>query len=453
MIGMPRQVDRALAVLTAAGYEAYLVGGAVRDHVKGLTQCHDWDIATNALPADIARVFKTSHIVETGLRHGTVTLITEGVAMEITTYRSGKRVEESPFASKRALSLEEDVSHRDFTVNALAYTPESGIVDLVGGVADIRTNTLRCVGDPVERFREDGLRVLRALRFASVFGMDIEPVTEQAAREHAELLKTVAAERIQAELTKLLCGRDVERVLIEYGDIIAVVLPEIKPMFGFLQHNPHHDKDVWLHTVKVVGASPAQPVLRWTALLHDIGKPNCFTRDLDGIGHFYGHAAKSVDIANGIFKRLRFERASHMRILQLIKYHDMPIADDEKVLKRLLNRFGEQASLQLVAVHCADTIGQHPAYHARLDTYAAIRNTLQKLIDRRACFALKDLCVNGHDMMARGLEGRAIGDALRYLLEAVIDGAVSNERDELLAYLNYNFIGSISCPQQIEVSE
>lgn len=433
---LPSQVKLALSMLEQAGHEAFLVGGSVRDYVRENKQGSDWDITTSALPEETKAVFSAYRLIETGLKHGTVTVVIDHEPLEITTYRvDGSYTDHRrPDFVRFTRNLRDDVERRDFTMNALAYNPETGIVDLVGGTDDIRANLVRCVGDPDLRFREDALRILRALRFAAVLGMKIDPATADAAHRNKELLSEIAAERIQVELTKLICGKDAATVLLTYSDVFAAVLPEIIPMFGFDQRNPHHDRSVWEHSVAVMAHSPSTPVMRWTALLHDIGKPHCFSLDDTGIGHFFGHASISTSLADTILRRLRFDNATRERILLLIKNHDTPLPTEEKGVKRLMNRLGAEAALQLVDVHRADTAGQHPCCAYRYNEFDAVRLLMQKAIDDAACFSLKDLAVNGNDLISMGLHGKQVGSTLQMLLNAVIDGTVPNAHSALLEF-------------------
>ena len=438
MMYVPPQVNTTLELLAAAGYEAYLVGGAVRDYVRENRQGHDWDITTSALPEEVEQVFAGYHLIETGLKHGTVTVVIDGEPLEITTYRVDGSYSDHrrPDSVSFTRSLQEDVERRDFTMNALAYNPATGIVDLVGGVKDIEAKILRCVGDPDRRFQEDALRILRALRFASVLGLEIEPATAQAAHNNKDLLKAISAERIQVELSKMLCGEGVQEVLTEYADILAVVMPELEPMYGFEQHNPHHNSDVWNHTIKVVANAPGDPVMRWTALLHDVGKPHCFSFDEQGIGHFFGHASKSTVIADELLQRLRFDNATRERIVLLVKNHDTPLPVDEKGVKRLMNRLGSDAALQIVDIHRADTAGQHPDCAYRYAEFDRVQTMMQKVLDEQACFAVKDLAIKGNDILSKGLRGKPVGEMLQRTLNAVMDGEVLNEKKELLSFMD-----------------
>lgn len=457
MMDLPQQVNTALELLTAAGYEAYLVGGAVRDYVRDNRRGKDWDIATSALPEEVEQVFSAYHLIKTGRKHGTVTVVIDHIPLEITTYRIDGSYSDHrrPDSVRFTRSLRVDLERRDFTMNALAYHPASGVVDVVGGVRDIRENLVRCVGDPDRRFREDALRMLRALRFASVFGMDIDRATAQAIHRNRELLTEIAVERVQVELTKLLCGAGVERVLEDFADVIAVVIPELIPMFGFEQRNPHHDRDVWRHTVAVVGAIDAVPVLRWVALLHDIGKPHCFSLDETGVGHFYGHAAKSTALAHEILLRLRFDNATRERVELLTKHHDTPLPNEEKGVKRLMNRLGPEAAFQIIEMHRADTAGQHPDCAYRYAEFDAVQAVAQQIVEKAACFSVKDLAIDGHDLLALGLRGKQVGQALQCALDGVMDAAVPNERTLLLDYVDRTLFleGRLCCPHDFRQNE
>lgn len=276
--------------------------------------------------------------------------------------------------------------------------------------------------------------MLRALRFASVYGMAIEAATAAAIHRNKELLKGIAAERILVELTKMLCGEGVADIMRDFADVLAVPIPELAPMFGFEQHNPHHDKDVWNHTISVVESISPEPVLRWAALLHDIGKPSCFSLTEDGVGHFYGHSDQSTTMTESILSRLRFDNASKDRIVRLVRYHDMPITADRKLVKRLLSKHGEEATRQLIELHRADTLGQSTICRNRLDIFEVACAVLNEIIREESCFSLKDLAVNGHDMIALGIVGTEIGKVLQECLDAVLDEKIPNEHDILVDF-------------------
>ena len=434
MMMLPQEVAAALSRLTAAGYEAYVVGGAVRDAVRGLRRTNDWDITTSALPRQVEQVFSDLRCIETGLKHGTVTVVIDQTPLEITTFRLDGTYSDHrhPDAVQFTRSLQEDLARRDFTMNALAYSPRTGLVDLYGGQADLARGLVRCVGQPDRRFDEDALRILRALRFAAVFSMQVEEQTTAAVHRCAPLLQSVAAERVQAELTRLLCGPGAGPILAAFADVLAVPMPELRPLFGLDQRNPHHDRDLWTHTVAAVSAAPADSVLRWAALLHDVGKPDRFTLDSSGVGHFYGHAAHSASIADAILTRLRFDTARRERIVTLIRLHDQPLLPERPAMMRLLHRLGDEAARQLIDLHRADTLAQAPMCQSRLADYDRCAAMLEEILREKACFSLRDLAVNGRDMLALGLQGPQVGAALDACLRAVMDGAAPNERAALL---------------------
>ena len=310
MIRLPAHAARAIEQLEGAGFETWAVGGCVRDSLRGAAP-HDWDLCTAARPEQMKAVFAGERVLETGLKHGTLTLLTDGGPLEITTFRAdgGYSDGRHPDAVRFVGSVEDDLARRDFTVGAMAWHPARGLCDPYGGLDDLQDGILRAVGDPDARFTEDGLRILRAVRFASQLGFAVEPQTAAAMRRQLARLDCVAAERVREELTRTLCGRFVQRALLSYRDVLAAVLPELVPMFDCAQQNPHHLYDVWEHSVRAVGQVPAVPALRWAMLLHDCGKPACKTIDEKGVGHFYGHPKVSREIAERIVQRLRFSGA------------------------------------------------------------------------------------------------------------------------------------------------
>ncbi len=434
---LPPQVSEAISRLEDGGYEAFLVGGAVRDYVMGIDGNTDWDITTNALPEQIESVFVKYRVIETGIKHGTVTVIIDAMPLEITTYRidgeysDHRRPDEVSFTS----SLREDMKRRDFTINAMAYNPKLGIIDYFGGKDDISAGIIRCIGSPEGRFQEDSLRILRGLRFSSVFKMAVDPNTSRAMHRNRELLSLTAGERIRSEFTKLLCGENVKGVLLEYADVICVFIPEIEAMIGFEQHSPYHDRDVWQHTAAVTESVPKDPILRWAALLHDIGKPQCFSMSAEGIGHFYGHGEKSVQLAENIMDRLHFDNHSRRQITELIRYHDIPIAPTSGSIKRLMNRLGAEAAGRLISLHRGDTMGQSALCADRIRQYDCAAGLLEQLVRENSCFSLKDLAVDGNDMMSLGLRGREIGAALEMCLNLVIDDKAANDREVLMDHI------------------
>ena len=432
MYPLPPQVNTALALLNQAGFEAFVVGGAVRDLLRG-SPVHDWDITTSALPEQTKAVFSDYRLIETGLKHGTVTVLLDGTPLEITTYRTEGTYSDHrrPDSVEFTRSLEEDLARRDFTVNAMAYHPKAGVVDPFGGKADLTARTIRCVGEPDKRFQEDALRMLRALRFAARFGFTIEPDTATAIHRNKFLLTHVAAERIREELTGLLCGSCVEPVLRQYHDVLSVPIPELAPLAGFKQYNRHHCHDIWGHTIAAVAAAPDLPVLRWAALLHDTGKPAHFFRSEDGVGHFYGHAEESANIAAAITARLRFDNASRDTIGFLVAHHHLFRDITEKTVKRAVLRFGKERLRLLLHLLRADTLGHSPCCFHHLNDI----RTLEAMIDAIPDFTVKNLAVNGSDLLAQGSEGAQIGQALERLLNAVVFENIENEKETLLHHL------------------
>ncbi len=434
MFTLPETVQSILARLEAAGHTAYAVGGAVRDLIRGVPP-HDFDLTTSARPEEVMKVFAGETIVPTGLSHGTVTLVIDRTPYEITTFRGedGYTDHRRPDQVYFIDSIEADLARRDFTAGAIAYSPTHGLCDPFGGIADVKAGVLRAVGDPMTRFAEDGLRVLRALRFASACGFTVEAETARALHEGKHLIAPVAAERIYSELTRTLCGADVEQVLLTYGDVIAEAIPELTPMFGFPQNTSYHDRDVWAHTAATVAAVPADPILRWTMLLHDIAKPACHSVDAKGTSHFKTHPEKGAPVAEAVLTRLKAERVTREEVTALIYLHDIDLPNDRSGVHRLLVRLGRERTLRLLAVKEADLAGKSPygRTHGRDVILPRVKETVESLLAEGAPLTVRDLAVGGADLLALGLCGREVGDTLSRLLEAVVDG-VPNERKALL---------------------
>lgn len=440
----PPAVYSLLDRLQSAGYAAYIVGGCVRDSLLGLAP-HDWDICTSALPEQMQSVFRGLRTVETGLKHGTLTVVVDHVPYEITTFRvDGAYTDHRhPDSVSFVDNIKEDLARRDFTVNAMAWSPTSGLADPFDGRADLRNCLIRCVGDPEKRFGEDALRILRALRFASVYTFAIDPATDRALRRMAPDLRRVAGERIREELLKLLCGKACGQILRSYPEVLAEILPDIRPMIGYDQQNHHHSYDLWEHTVRAVEEVPPDPLLRLAMLLHDTGKPTVRTIDEKGEGHYKMHQLVSADIALRSAEALRLSNEFRDRLVTLVKYHDIPlrtesggINTDRSFLLHRLNRFGERDLRALFLIHCADRIATGYSSPGREQERLRQRTAaLDALLAEQPCFTLKDLAVNGNDLKAAGFTGKAIGEALSALLEAVMDGKVANDRSALLLYV------------------
>ncbi|MBQ1371617.1 MAG: HD domain-containing protein [Oscillospiraceae bacterium] len=438
-MSVPAPAREALRRLQAAGFPAFLVGGCVRDSLLGRSP-GDWDITTAALPEQVEQVFAGERLIETGLKHGTVTLLLEGQPLEITTFRteSGYADHRHPDAVRFTPSLEEDLARRDFTVNAMAWSPETGLQDPFGGRADLQGKILRCVGDPRQRFGEDALRILRALRFSSQLSFSIEDATAEAAFALRQTLELVSRERIAVELTKLLCGANAPAVVRDYWHILALPLPELAPMAGLDQRSPYHCYDVLEHCIATMEAVPPDKLLRWSALLHDVGKPAAATVDERGIGHFYGHAPLGAELTRNILTRLRFDRETVRRVTRLVELHDYPIAppegSPERAIRRLLGKLGEEDFFRLLTLKRADALAHHPDYRGRVADCERFEQLARQLLEQQACFCLKNLAVNGRDLLALGYpSGPLLGKLLNELLDAVMSGKLPNERDALLA--------------------
>lgn len=425
---------QALSILSHQGYDAFLVGGCIRDLLLDKTP-HDWDIATNAWPAQVGQAFSHYPVIETGIQHGTVTVLLEHQPIEITTYRVDGPYQDHRHPSRIQFtpSLRQDLARRDLTVNAMAWSPESGLVDPFQGAQDLKASVLRCVGNPAERFEEDALRLFRALRFAATLNFSIDPATARAIHQKKTLLAYIAPERIQSELLRFLCGFQPGKLLVEYQDVFSVFLPPLKAMAGFQQYNPHHCYDVLEHTAHALSASRPNLLVRLAVLFHDTGKPDCFSQDEQGTGHFYGHAARSAQIARELLDQLRVEHATRDTVVELVARHDTPIPPEPKAIRRWLNRLGPERLRLLLQVQEADTLALAPEYRGRVQELAQTSALLEQLVAERACFQLRDLAVSGRDLIALGMpEGPEIGRILQQLLEAVMEERCPNEPEALL---------------------
>lgn len=428
--------DAALIIqrLEAAGYEAYAVGGCVRDSLLGRPP-KDWDITTSARPEEVKACFPEVRTIDTGLQHGTVTLLLGGQPYEVTTYRVDgvysdcRHPEQVTFTSR----LADDLARRDFTICAMAYHPHKGIIDLYGGREDLERGIIRCVGDAQTRFREDALRIFRALRFASVLDFALAPDTAAAVLDCRQLLRNIAPERIRVELDKLLCGPGAGRVLREYPQVLAQWIPEILPACGFEQHSPYHAYDVWEHIVRTVEAAPAEPVLRLTMLFHDIGKPACFTRDAGGRGHFHGHPAVSARMAEEILGRLRYDKHTSRQVLELVRLHDIWLAPDAVRIRKLLHVIGPDLTEKLFAVQCADAAGKaETAAAEQTGRVRAAEKVYAEILRRGDCYTVDSLAISGRELLDMGVPaGPAVGKILNRLLNKVMEGMLENTPESL----------------------
>ena len=429
---LPDWIQKCISALEDAGFAAYAVGGCVRDSLLGLSP-QDYDLCTNALPEQTKAVFRDYRLVLAGEKHGTVTVVTPEGNVEITTFRTegGYRDSRHPDWVKFVPDIEGDLSRRDFTVNAMAYSPTRGFADPFGGQADLQNHILRAVGNPETRFREDALRILRGVRFSAKYGLTPENATLNAMVSESPLLDSLARERVFEELGKYLLVANVED-LRRFAPILGAAIPELSPMIGFDQHSPHHAYDLFTHTAHVVAGVPAEPVMRWAALLHDTGKIATYTRDETGRGHFYGHASAGAEMADRILRRLTMPGGLREQTVLLIAQHMTRLTPDRKSVRRAVHRFGRLGVEQILTLQQADMGSKGTGENQGDTTFARIREILSRLDQEAALPTLRDLAVNGRDLLALGLTGPAIGQTLDRLLEQVVEESLPNDREALL---------------------
>lgn len=427
---LPKYVQACLLRLEDAGFACYAVGGCVRDACLGLIP-HDYDLCTSATPQQMKDLFSDYSLVCAGEKHGTVGIITENGVVEITTFRTEGDYEDNRHPSwvEFVTDIDADLARRDFTVNAMAYSPIRGFADPFGGQADLKNHVLRAVGDPETRFREDSLRILRGVRFAVRYGLTLDAETEKAMAAFAPLMDNLARERVFDELCKLLPLVNAED-LLRFAPVLTQVIPELSPMVGFQQHSPHHAYDIYTHTAHVTANVSKDLALRWAALLHDMGKVPTFALDENGRGHFKGHAQESAKMAEEILLRLKAPTDLRKRVVFLIDKHMVLLTDDRKTLRRQLSRWGAEALSQLIALQKADFCSKGIT-GVHMD-FAAIEQALSDLLVENACLQIKDLAVNGNDLLALGYSGKQIGTILNALLQQVLDESLPNEKQALL---------------------
>lgn len=431
---MPKNVDTAINLLQSAGFEAYAVGGCVRDSLLGKTP-NDWDITTSAKPEDMKSVFADFHCIDTGIKHGTVTVVIDGEPLEITTFRLDGEYEDNrhPKSVTFTSNLGADLGRRDFTVNAMAYSKKTGTVDLFGGQNDLKNKIIRCVGDPDRRFNEDALRILRALRFASALDFEIEEKTAQSLLKNCALLENISEERIAKELLKLVCGKGAKRILTDFAPVLFEILPELQPMYKNSHDNPHHCYDIYEHTLIAVESIDPDPTLRFAMLLHDCGKPAVKKFDENGVAHFYGHQRISAEISAQILARLKVSNKFRDEILFLVSNHDRwELYENTEKMPRYLSKFGLDGVLNLLKVMRADVLAQSPEYRYRLDQIADAEEIAKNLAAQKPCLSLSELQINGRTLMDIGIpQGRKLGAVLAQLLDEVIDGVTKNTQEAL----------------------
>ncbi|MBQ5566749.1 MAG: tRNA nucleotidyltransferase [Oscillospiraceae bacterium] len=430
---VPDYVNMVMRALRDSGYRVYLVGGCVRDLLRA-AQPADYDLTTDAHPEQMLALFGAS-AHPTGLQHGTVTVVSEGHPIEITTmrrdgaYRDNRHPEQVSFTGR----IEDDLARRDFTVNAMAMAEDGALIDPFDGRKDLAEKTLRCVGNARVRFEEDALRMLRLLRFAAVLGFSVEKETARAAREACARLRTIAAERVYAELNKLLCGENVTKVLLSFPEVLGAVIPEILPCVGFDQRNPHHCFDVWEHTARSVGFVPPQRELRWTMLFHDLGKPLCLSIDKNGVGHFYGHTARSAELAETIMENLRFEKELRTQVRAQLACFDDMFPPERAAIHREMAKRGREVVGNLLLTKLADNAAKAPAGLERAQKpWRVAQDIYDALVSEGACCAIGELAISGEDLLSLGFTGKAVGLTLHKLLDEVAAEKLENTHQALL---------------------
>lgn len=431
-INMPEEVKFILNTLSNNGYEAYIVGGCVRDSILN-KQPKDWDITTKAKPEEVIKLF--DKVILTGLKHGTVTVVINNEGYEVTTYRRDGEYEDNrrPKEVKFVSSLKEDLARRDFTINAMAFNEQRGLVDYFHGVRDLQDKIIKTVGVPEERFNEDALRMLRAVRFSAQLDFNIDKNLLVAIKKLAINIKNISKERIREEFNKILINNPRKIDILKDCEILELIIPEIKNIYDFNQNNPYHTYDLYDHSIKATEVIEEKLHLRLTMLLHDFGKVKTKTTDEKDISHYYNHSKESVELAKGILKDLKYDNETINKVLILIQYHDRALKSKLSV-KKLLNKIGEEAFLDLIKVQKSDILAQNPIYaKERLLNMISIESKLDLIIEQNECFSLKDLKINGRDLIELGFnKGKEIGEILNYLLEKVIENPELNNKEQLI---------------------
>lgn len=438
MINIPKDVETVIDILTKNGNKAYIVGGCVRDSIMG-REPNDWDVTTDASPDIIKNLFSSFRTVDTGIEHGTVLIVSGRTPVETTTFRIDGAYKDNrhPETVTFTTDIEADLARRDFTINAMAYNHKEGIIDPFGGINDIENKIIRCVGDPDKRFNEDGLRIMRAIRFASVLGFQIEENTATSIIKNENLLSGIASERINSELMKLLCGDNVFDILTKFRSVIGVFIPELKLEFDFRQHGKKHAYDVWMHTVHTVNNIEPNPVLRLTMLLHDTGKIATHMLDENGNSTFKNHAAVGGVIAENILRRLKFSKDYINTVSYLVSVHDKEVPETRIQVKEYIRELGEKNFIRLMKIRRADKSALSKEYRDISEKLIFAYSTFDDVMNNDEPYCLKQLAVNGKDLKKR-VPDTEIGDTLNYLLETVIKYPEKNNKKELLELVKRN---------------
>ncbi len=437
---LPDSAKLVIKTLEDNGFECFAVGGCVRDSLSN-HEVHDWDFTTSATPDEIISCFSSYNTIDIGKRFGTICVVINGENFEVTTYRTDGEYEDArhPESVSFSKNLKDDLSRRDFTINAMAYNDRVGLVDEFDGLTDLQYGVVRCVGEPDVRFTEDALRIMRALRFASTYGYSIESKTSESILKNKDKLSLVACERVVVELNKLLCGDHVDFILRRYKDVIATIIPEISIMFNFDQKSLHHNKDLWRHTVSAVKNTPKCEILRTAMFLHDIGKPMTVSTDKEGHCHFHNHPKLSAAMATTVLKRLKYPTAFVSTVNTLIENHDNRLTPDSYTVKRSLRDLGEENMRNLLSIQRADILAQSLYKREdKLSTLDAVCEEFERIIQSGECYSLNTLAVNGKDIIHLGVQsGELIGKVLSKLLDKVIKSELENEKEELLSFAKH----------------
>ncbi len=430
---MPFQIKELLERIETAGYKAYLVGGCVRDSLMG-AQPHDFDIAASSVPSETARIFADCRVIETGIKHGTVTVLYKGLSIEITTFRvdgeysDGRHPESVSFSS----NIEDDLSRRDFTINGMAYGLKDGFIDPFGGKADIGAGIIRCIGDPDKRFFEDALRILRALRFSARLGFTIEEKTKAAMLSRKSDLKRISAERIFSELQQILCGNYIKRVMLEFHEIFSEILPPLAVQVGYDQNSKYHNSTLYEHTARAVEAAPRDPLMRLVMLFHDMGKPQCRTNGEDGAGHYYSHADASMKIADELLRRFKCDNSRRITICEVVKYHDIPIDTSRRYIRKMMSKIGYDIFRYVMLAHMADDSAKADFVLPRVEIEREILDIAEEIAAEQPCLTVKDLAVSGKDLKTLVPPSPKMGEILKQLLSEVVEETLPNEKNALI---------------------
>ncbi len=436
---IPKECRFIFDILESNGYECFAVGGCIRDKIRGIIPV-DWDFTTNALPDEIIKCFSCYKIIDIGKTYGTVCVISDGEQYEITTYRVDGEYSDSRHPDKVSFStsIEDDLSRRDFTMNSIAYNDKVGFVDPFGGVNDILGRVIRCTGEAEKRFDEDALRILRAIRFSAKLGFSIDKSTHNAILKKKDNLRLIHPMRVRKELSGLLTSQKPASVMDNYREVLEVIIPELSPMFGLEQNNPHHKFDVWQHTLKAIDNSLENEILRLSLLFHDIGKPLTKTTDENCIDHFKKHQTESVRIASDVLTRFGYSKDVISSVCLLIRYHDERFPNINSDIRRVLSKIGPDLFMLLIDVIYCDISAQSDYLREqKLSHLGEVEKEYRKIISVGECYSIPQLAIDGNDLISLGFKGSAIGNALNVLLDLVIKGKISNNREALLNASKY----------------